>query len=84
MGLLLFVGYHSGGGVYDEIMSQTFLPDSVLFSSHLPDVKKSLHSFLGFFSEEIVPHTEVDLVYLWGEVSSGSSYVAIFNQNLDC
>lgn len=53
---------------------------SVWFLSHSPDVKRLLHQFLDFFRGTF-PYVPVDLVCPWEEVSSGSPYVAILNQN---
>ena len=37
----------------------------------------------GYVPEETIPYVAVDLVCLWEEVSSGSSYVAILNGTQD-
>lgn len=64
-----------GGGVYDEIVSGTFLLASLCFPSCLPNLKGLLCQF---FKEKIVPFIAVDSICPWEEVNSGSSYVAIF------
>lgn len=37
---------------------------------------------LRYFSEGIIPHVAVDLVHLWEEMNSGSSYVSIGQSKL--
>lgn len=39
--------------------------------------------FRVFFPEEIGPHLAIDSVCLWEEVSSGSSYLPVLNQNFE-
>lgn len=80
LSFLLIMGRYAGGGIYGEIVSRPFLPALILFSSCLPNVKWLLYQFLGFI-REVVPYITVDLVLTWEEVSSGSFYVSILNQN---
>ena len=51
------------GGIYEETLSQPFLPTSMWFPSCFSNVKGLLHQFLGFFfPEEIVLSIFVDSV----------------------
>lgn len=76
---LPIVGRHTRGGVYGEMGSQPLLPASMWVFSCLPNGVAQL--VFRLFSEEIVPCIAVDSVYMWKEVSSESSYIAILNWN---
>lgn len=53
--LQVLSSHHAGGGVYGKTVSQTLLPSSMWFSSHLPRVSFSLNQPLGFY-EKTVPY----------------------------
>lgn len=77
---------HAGGGIPGEIVSQPLLPTSVCFFPpiiqcigvvQLDTVLAPPHP-----PKEIVLYVAVDSVWLWKEVSSEPSYIAILNWNL--
>lgn len=63
------------GGVYGRTSSQLLLPTLMWSFSHLIWWRNS--SSLEVFSRGNCSIWSLDLVYLWEEVSSGSSYIAI-------
>lgn len=68
------------GGIYDENVSQPFLPVFIRVCSQLSDV--SLVS--GYLSKGITPRVAVYLVHPWEEGNSGASCVTILIWSREC
>lgn len=81
---LTSVSDNAGDGVYGKIVSQPFLPALMWFSSLICPMWRGCSISFLFFPEEIVAYIAIDLKRSGEEMSSGSSYIAILNQNPLC
>lgn len=84
MSFLWIVGHHTMGGVFSKIVSHLLLPVLIRGFLDCPLRRSLLAIVLWFLSEEIFLYVAVHSVCLWEEVSSGSSYFTILNQNFYC